>query len=334
MIRRPPRSTLFPYTTLFRSAQRPRVASRARAQPRGQPELVLGVIGDRPAEDELGLTSRLRASARRDAWALRYQPIVELVGGRTVGAEALIRWDDPERGLRAPHEFLELAHELDLGETLTRWVIEELARVGRGWRHDGLLDGMTMLTLNLSPRELWSPSLLDRLRRLAATLVRPQLLVVEVTEDAVAMDVERARAVLADCRRAGIRVALDDFGTGYSSLARLGSLPIDIVKVDRSFLHGVERDNDARRVLRSMTRLIASLDMVAIAEGVEDPRQLEVVMEEGFTLAQGFLFGPPMSEERFRGELDEAHQALRWLSHRHRLHAVPPLAVDDALEVG
>jgi EAL domain-containing protein (putative c-di-GMP-specific phosphodiesterase class I) len=83
-----------------------------------------------------------------------------------------------------------------------------------------------------------------------------------------------------------------------------------------------------------MTRLIASLDMVAIAEGVEDPRQLEVVMEEGFTLAQGFLFGPPMSEERFRGELDEAHQALRWLSHRHRLHAVPPLAVGDALEVG
>jgi predicted signal transduction protein with EAL and GGDEF domain len=282
----------------------------------------IGMIGSpRPAEDELGLSSRLRASAKNDAWALRYQPIVELVEGRTIGAEALVRWNDPVRGLRPPHDFLDLAHELDLGEQLTRWVIDELGSVGLAWREDGVIDDLTMLTFNLSPRQLWATTLIERLRRLAETLARPQMLVVEVTEDAVAMDIDRARVVLGQCRRAGIRIALDDFGTGYSSLARLGSLPIDIVKVDRGFLSGIEQDADSRRVLRSMIRLISSLDMVAIAEGVEDPRQLDVVIDEGFVLAQGFLFGPPMSEERFRHELDEAHQAWRWVRHRRPMHA-------------
>jgi EAL domain-containing protein (putative c-di-GMP-specific phosphodiesterase class I) len=200
-------------------------------------------------------------------------------------------------------------------------VIDELGSVGLAWREDGVIDDLTMLTFNLSPRQLWATTLIERLRRLAETLARPQMLVVEVTEDAVAMDIDRARVVLGQCRRAGIRIALDDFGTGYSSLARLGSLPIDIVKVDRGFLSGIEQDADSRRVLRSMIRLISSLEMVAIAEGVEDPRQLDVVIDEGFVLAQGFLFGPPMSEERFRHELDEAHQAWRWVRHRRPMHA-------------
>ena len=260
--------------------------------------------------NELELSSRLRASARTESWTLRYQPIVELVLGRTVGAEALVRWSDPEHGLRAPGEFLALAEELDLGPALTRWVLEELAGVGREWGESGVLDDLTMLTVNLTPRELWHPTLTDRLGRLAVELDRPQLLVVEVTEAALAMDTSRTAAILSLLRAHGIRIALDDFGSGYSSLSRLRSLPIDIVKIDRSFIDGIDRDPAARGVMRSIVRLAAGLDMVAIAEGIETERQLEIAVAEGCTLAQGFLFGPPVCAERFGFEVAPSGGAL------------------------
>lgn len=260
--------------------------------------------------NELELSSRLRASARSESWTLRYQPIVELVLGRTVGAEALVRWSDPEHGLRAPSEFLALAEELDLGPALTRWVLEEIAGVGRQWGETGVLDDLTMLTVNLTPRELWHPTLTDRLGRLADELGRPELLVVEVTEAALAMDTPRTAAILSSLRDHGIRVALDDFGSGYSSLSRLRSLPIDIVKIDRSFIDGIDRERAARGVMRSIVRLAAGLDMVAIAEGIETERQLEIAVAEGCTLAQGFLFGPPVCAERFGFEMSTSGGVL------------------------
>jgi diguanylate cyclase (GGDEF)-like protein len=272
----------------------------------------IGLVEEaRPAaEEELELSSRLRRSAKDPRWALRYQPIVELAMGRTIGAEALIRWQDPEHGLRGPSEFLSLVDELDLGSGMTRWVLDELAVAGRRWAEAGVLDDLTMLTVNLSPRELWHPALAGRIRRLASQLGRPELLVIEVTEAALLMDVARAQSVLGECRRSGVRVAIDDFGIGYSSLSRLRSLPIDIVKLDRSFIDGAERDEGARHLLRTIVRLISGLDMVGIAEGIETERQLEIVFEEGFSLAQGFLFGPPVHPDRFAIEAGEARPRI------------------------
>jgi EAL domain-containing protein (putative c-di-GMP-specific phosphodiesterase class I) len=257
------------------------------------------VIEDRDTEAELELSSRLRASAKGDPWELHFQPIVELVTGRTVGAEALVRWNDPMYGLRTASEFMSLAEELDLGDELTRWVIEELADIATSWREAGVLEALTMITVNVSPRGLWQPGLTERLRGVAANLGRPDLLVVEVTEAALSMDAARARDVLSTLRQDGMLIALDDFGTGYSSLARLRALPIDVLKIDRSFLDGLAGDAEARRVLHSIVRLAAGLGMVAVAEGVEERAQLDIVAEEGCTLAQGYYLGEAMPAERF-----------------------------------
>jgi len=254
----------------------------------------IGVIEDHDPQVELELSSRLRSTAKSQPWELHFQPIVELVTGRTIGAEALVRWHDPELGLRPASEFLPLAEELDLGDALTRWVVEELASTVRGWRATGLLDALTMLTLNVSPKGLWQPGLTDQITAAARDTGRRDLLVVEVTEAALAMDAERARSALASLREEGILIALDDFGTGYSSLARLRSMPIDVLKIDRSFLEDLQTDHEGRRVLRSIVRLASGLGMVAIAEGVEDRGQLGIVADEGCTLAQGYYLGAPM----------------------------------------
>jgi diguanylate cyclase (GGDEF)-like protein len=270
----------------------------------------IGVIEDRDATAELELTSRLRASAKSQPWELHFQPIVELVTGRTVGAEALVRWNDPSHGLRTASEFLGLAEELDLGDDLTRWVIEELGDVASSWHEDGVLDALTMITVNVSPRGLWQPGLTDRLRNVAECLGRRDLLVVEVTEAALSMDAARARDVLLTLREDGMLIALDDFGTGYSSLARLRALPIDVLKIDRSFLDGLIGDAEARRVLRSIVRLAAGLGMVAVAEGVEDREQLDAVVDEGCTLAQGYHLGRAMAAERFAARVLESNREV------------------------
>jgi predicted signal transduction protein with EAL and GGDEF domain len=270
----------------------------------------IGVIEDRDAEAELALSSRLRASAKALPWELHFQPIVELVTGRTIGAEALVRWNDPSHGLRSAGEFLGLAEELDLGDDLTRWVIDELGSIAGGWREDGVLDALTMITVNVSPRGLWQQGLTDRLRDVACAVGRKDLLVVEVTEAALSMDATRARDVLLTLRDDGMLVALDDFGTGYSSLARLRALPIDVLKIDRSFLEGLDGDAEARRVLHSIVRLAAGLGMVAVAEGVEGRGQLDAVVEEGCTLAQGFYLGEPMPAESFAARVLESNREV------------------------
>lgn len=254
-------------------------------------------------ENELAMSTRLRASAKAGSWELHYQPIVELILGKTVGAEALVRWNDPAHGLRPPDEFLSLVEELGLESAMTEWVIEELGRTCEAWQRAHLLDQLTMVTVNMSPRELWHPSLEYRLGSIVERLGRPNLLVLEVTESALAMDPSRARDLLAALRAHGVRVALDNFGTGYSSLSRMRALPIDVLKIDRSFIGDIHRDEVARQIVRSVVRLASSLGMVPVAQGVETERQLEIVVEEGCSLAQGFLFGPPVAAEPFASTL-------------------------------
>ena len=257
------------------------------------------VDGRNGSQGDLSLASRLRRAASEGAWELHYQPIVELVTGATVGAEALLRWNDPVHGQVEPNVFIPMAEELGLISTVGGWVVDELTRQCSLWREAGLLDRLSCVTFNVSPRELWHPALTERLDRLVAAVGRPDLLVLEITESALGMDPERAQAVLQDLRRRGVRIALDDFGTGFSSLTRLRNLPIDIVKIDRGFLEDVETDASARSVLRSVIRLALSLGMVPLAEGVETIDQLEYVTQEGCPLVQGHLFRPAIDAASF-----------------------------------
>jgi diguanylate cyclase (GGDEF)-like protein len=255
------------------------------------------------SDGELAEASRLRASAAAGGWTLHYQPIVELILGRTIGAEALVRWPDPARGLRPPGEFLSHVAELGLEPAMTEWVVDEVGRTCADWHRMGIVHDLTMITLNMSPRQLWHPRLGDSLGAIVEHLGRPNLLVLEVTESALAMDPSRARDLLMSLRARGVRIALDDFGTGYSSLARMRELPIDILKIDGSFIKDVHRDDMSRQIVRSVIRLANGLEMVPIAEGVETSHQLEVLVEEGCSLAQGFLFGPPVPRQAFETAL-------------------------------
>ncbi len=265
----------------------------------GEASNALEVIVDRGRDNELERMRRLRESAKTGGWELRYQAIVELMFGNTVGCEALVRWDDPLVGLRTPDQFLQLVEELGLAPVMSDWTMARIAEDVVDWHGRGLLDRLTSVTFNLSPRDLWHPTLEERLDRMVARLPRPDLLVVEVTESAIASDPARIQSLLRDLRSRGVRLALDDFGTGYSSLSRLRSLPFDIVKIDREFIRDVDRDESARRIVRSVVRLVGSLGMVPLAEGIETEGQRRIVAEEGCLLGQGFLFGPPAPAERF-----------------------------------
>jgi EAL domain-containing protein (putative c-di-GMP-specific phosphodiesterase class I) len=275
---------------------------------------------------EASLSERLRSAARTRPWALHYQPIFELVLGRAIGAEALIRWPDTSGEEVGPDRFIPLAEEMGLITSIGGWIVDELESQLLAWRADGTLDGIMALTTNVSPRQLWHPGLLEMFGRLVGAAGRPDLVVLEITESTLGMDPRRALSTLNEMRRLGVRVALDDFGTGYSSLSRLRSLPIDIVKIDRSFLEDIDSDRSARSLLRSALRLIGSLEMVPLAEGIETQAQLDFVRDEGCVLAQGFLLGRPDPPSKLAERITSEAGALISLEEQGTLTTSPQTA--------
>ncbi len=258
------------------------------------------------AETKLAFATKLRKAVAQREWELHYQPIVELATGRVVGVEALVRWRTSEGELIPPSEFIPLAEELGLIEAIGDWVVEELVRQDAAWKREGI---HLELGFNLSPRQFFQEDLADRiLARLREQAVDPSRVLVEITESSAMRDPERARALLADLHRRGLRLAMDDFGTGYSSLSRLRELPIDVLKVDRSFVREIDRDPQARRIVAAFIQLGQGLGMTTLAEGVETEDERRLLVELGCDLAQGYLFCRPLPAreltERIRaGEL-------------------------------
>jgi diguanylate cyclase (GGDEF)-like protein len=259
-----------------------------------------------PAEvgvpSHLSMGTRLRRAVEEQQWLLHYQPLVELSSGRMTGVEALLRWPDPSGGLIPPGEFIPLAEEMGLIEAIGAWVIEELCRQDEAWRADGLELG---LSFNLSARQL-------RLRRLAESIVAPfeehgvdpDRVVIEITESAAMADPERTQRILHDFRERGFRVAIDDFGTGYSSLSRLRHLPLDILKIDRSFILDVPADEHARSMVSGIIRLADGVGMTPFAEGVETEAQRAFLVASGCELGQGYLFARPMPPDEIAASVD------------------------------
>jgi len=254
--------------------------------------------------ERLSLSSRLRRAIAGDELELHFQPIVWTGSGRLHSMEALLRWQDPERGLVQPDGFIPAAEEMGLLDPIGNWVIEALAAQLNEWRGLGL---HPRVSFNVSPRELHRPDFAIELgERLRAFGIDPAVLTMELTESATLREPERIGPLLHDLRALGLQLAIDDFGAGWSSLARLRSLPVQMLKIDRSFLREIPEDPEAGAIVRAVIALSDALGMTTVAEGVEQPVQQHFLAAQGCPLSQGRLFGDalpaPAMTERLRSE--------------------------------
>ena len=245
-------------------------------------------IGHDPLE-RLSLSSRLRRAIARGELELHYQPIVWTGSGRLHSMEALLRWNDPDRGLVHPDRFLPAAEEMSLLEPLGEWVVDAMARQIREWERAGL---QARVSFNVSPRELHRPDFaLELCERITAAEVDPERLTMELTESATLREPERIGPLLRELHGFGLQIAIDDFGAGWSSLARLRHLPVQMLKIDRSFMREIPEDPEAGAIVRAVIALSDALGMSTVAEGVEVPLQQHFLAAQGCPLAQGRLFG-------------------------------------------
>ncbi|HEX8122252.1 MAG TPA: EAL domain-containing protein [Solirubrobacteraceae bacterium] len=240
----------------------------------------------------LSTAARLRQALDRDELELHFQPVRTPDDLRLVGAEALVRWDDPERGLVGPAEFLPDAEEIGLVREIDAWVLDALCRHAREWGDAGLVP---RLSFNVSAKEVARAELaMEILERVTSHGLDPQTFCVELPESAAVSQPARTAAFAADLRAAGFAVAIDDVGGALASLARLQDLQANALKLDRALLHGVPGDRRAGSILAAVLALARSLGMAAVAKGVETDVQREFLITHGAPLAQGFLLGRPL----------------------------------------
>jgi diguanylate cyclase (GGDEF)-like protein/PAS domain S-box-containing protein len=249
----------------------------------------------------LRVENELRRALERDELRVHYQPIVDLESGLMTGLEALVRWQHPEEELLPPERFIPLAEESDLILAVDRWVLERVCREMqrlRGAVGDG--KGLELhVSVNLSGRHFSQAQVVTHVRDTLAHVGLPAgALKLEVTEGTLMANPELAQRLLGELKELGVEVCLDDFGTGYSSLSYLNRFPIDVVKVDRSFVAGLGIGGGEQRIVETIVRLARQLDLQVIAEGVETEQQRDSLMAMGCTHGQGFYFAPPMPWEQ------------------------------------
>jgi diguanylate cyclase (GGDEF)-like protein len=242
--------------------------------------------------ENLALASDLRGAVARDELVLHYQPIVELATRRTVGFEALVRWQHPERGLVAPLTFIPLAEQGGLMSEIGQWILGQACRDAASWCAGSA--SPPYVSVNLSVRQLQDPDFLARFHS-TVQLARLPLdrLVVEVTETALATEHDTIRAPLDELRRLGVRVYIDDFGTGYSSLGYIRDLPLDGVKLDRAFARDLTTSAEAWTLAQAIVALLDNLNLALTAEGIESAAQLAQLRSLGCVYAQGYYFARP-----------------------------------------
>lgn len=230
-----------------------------------------------------------------DQLVLHYQPIVELVAGRTVGFEALVRWQHPVRGLLHPDEFLPLAVETGFIVEIDQWVWEQAARQLKDWQQRFSLSPRVWMSVNLSASDLSDPSLFDAIFEIVKDAgIEPADLVIEVTESALIDDTEQTMEFLMRLRRLGVRLALDNFGTAFSSLSYVRRFPFDHLKLDPRFTSDLPHSTRSMLLVEEICHSATSMEMSCIAEGVERPEQADALREIGCEYGQGSLFSRPL----------------------------------------
>ena len=247
----------------------------------------------------LDIENALRSPGFLDELELFYQPKVDVASGRTVGAEALLRWRSPERGLVPPGDFIGIAEESGLIVAIGRWALQSACDRLRAWQASPELRDLK-IAVNVSPRQFRDPHFLDDVRRmLAQTGIDPGSLELEITEGVLINDTKAARALLGELERLGLGIALDDFGTGYSALGYLRQFPFDTLKIDRSFVAGLHEDDGSAAITAAIVAMASRLDLRVVAEGVETRRQLESLRALGCDQVQGYLFSRPVPISEF-----------------------------------
>jgi diguanylate cyclase (GGDEF)-like protein/PAS domain S-box-containing protein len=276
---------------------------RAKATGRNRHVLFTSALHD-DAVNRLVLETDLRGAITAGQLELHYQPIASLSSGRVESVETLLRWRRSPDVLVSPLDFIRVAEEVGLMGAIGRWVLREACRQRVEWGREGACADDLAISVNLSPHQFKDATLVaDISGILAETGLPPSLLVLEITESAIIGDIHGSRTVLHELRDMGVRVALDDFGTGYSSLTHLSDLPIDTIKIDRSFVAGMcVRSQDAL-IIEAVITLSHSLDMSTVAEGVETPEQLAALRVRGCDGVQGYLLSRPLPAGQVPGML-------------------------------
>jgi EAL domain-containing protein (putative c-di-GMP-specific phosphodiesterase class I) len=253
----------------------------------------------------LTIEQELQHGLERGELRLYYQPLVSLETGEMVGAEALIRWEHPERGLLTPDKFLSVAEESGLIVQVGAWAVGEACRRLRDWDRRNGLGSTFSVAVNLSARELTHPDVVSTvLNAVRRSALDPQRLTIEVTESAAMADRDSGLRALRELSTAGVRIAIDDFGTGYSSLDHLREMPADILKIDRSFVAGMAADSPDSALVNAAVAMGRALDMQVVAEGIETSEQAADLREFGCPLGQGYLFARPLSPDELDGLIE------------------------------
>lgn len=245
------------------------------------------------AQRWLSISVGLRAALEREEFAVVFQPIVDTRSEVVIGAEVLLRWHPPE-GEVSPAVFIPVAEMNGTIVAIGYWVFEQACRAERSWREQAGEEA-PYVSFNMSARQMSDPALVDRFRSiLEQTAADPQRLVLEITETALMASPQANRVVIDQLAGLGMRIAVDDFGTGYSSLAQLLRFDIDVLKIDREFIHGLDMDTDSGVIVSALCRMSKSLNLTVVAEGVETPEQRSALRAMGCDAIQGFLYHPPL----------------------------------------
>jgi len=254
--------------------------------------------------ERLDLRAALDQAVVDGAFTLRYQPIVSLAGGDLVGFEALVRWRHPTRGVIPPSQFIDVAEESGLIVPLGNWVLEHALADAAQWLRTAPAESWQYLSVNVSAQQFRTPTFVADVRRaLTSADIPPHRLVLEITESLLLRKDDHVFADLLVLRELGVKIAIDDFGTGYSSLSYLRQLPVDILKIDKSFLDDMIGSEQQTAVVDAIVRLADTLDLLVIAEGIEEPAHRDLLARIGCRFGQGYLFGRPMPSA----------EAARWM---------------------
>jgi diguanylate cyclase (GGDEF)-like protein len=243
-------------------------------------------------QNRMELEMDLREALENEEFLLAYQPTIDLHDMRPTGVEALIRWKHPVRGVVQPNDFIPLLEETGMIVEVGKWVLEEACSQGAAWRAAGYEIGMAV---NVSGRQLDTDQLVADIEgALSHSDLDPAALTIEITETTLMRNVEDTARRLAAIKELGVRIAIDDFGTGYSSLAHLQRFPVDALKIDRSFISGLQHNEEGETLMHTLVQLGKALSLETFAEGIEDQQELSLLQDEDCDKGQGFLFARPL----------------------------------------